>query len=115
MRSTYRSSMAVLALLLFSFLFFIPLSSLAFDISAYWDPVSVVQLEGQWGLGNCSRDQWISAVGPDNYQVLRWYHEMGITDLCVHYRSSDFTNYLGTSGESLAVMNERWPNRMYQN
>lgn len=86
----------------------------AFEISAYWDPVSVVQLETQFGLGNCPKPDWVYAVAPDNWKVLQWYKEMSITNLCIHYNPSDFANYLGAGGDTLAVMNERWPNTMFQ-
>jgi hypothetical protein len=89
----------------------------AFDISAYWDPVSCVQLEGQ-SLDTCAKSEWIRAVGPDNCQVLQWYKEMGITDLFVHYRAVDYDSFLVTcaavSGDSLNVMNERWPDEMFK-
>lgn len=86
----------------------------AFEISAYWDPISLVQLETAFGMGNCPKPDWVYAVGPDNWQVLQWYKEMSITNLCIHYNPTDFNNYLGAGGDTLAVMNERWPERMYQ-
>ncbi|MCX6600043.1 MAG: hypothetical protein NT025_00575 [bacterium] len=96
----------------------------AFDISAYWDPISMVQLEGhgtcllQQCEGDSCRVKWLRSISEQNNSyVLQRYQEMGITNLCVHYRPSDFNDYLAASwesGETLGVMNERWPNRMYQ-
>jgi len=93
----------------------------AFDISAYWDPISMVQLEGhgQSGLQDCAGDSdracWINAISvTHNAEVLQWYREMGITNLCVYYSPTDYEDYLGACEDTLAVMNERWPERMYQ-
>jgi hypothetical protein len=117
MRSTGRSSMAVLALLLALHLVFSSRLSFAFDISAYWDPVSVVQLEGQ-SLDTCAKSEWIRAVGPENCEVLQWYKEMGITNLCVHYRAVDYASFLDSCAaitrDSVTVMNERWPDEMFK-
>jgi hypothetical protein len=93
----------------------------AFEISAYYDPISVVQLETQCCLDTCPKPEWVNGISfLDNADVLHWYQEMGITNLCVHYRPSDFNDYLAFAfpaseeRESLGVMNERWPGRMYQ-
>ncbi len=95
------------------------LETRGFEISAYWDPASVVQLSTQWGLGDCPGDtdmlSWIASINRlNNCEVLTQYKEMGITNLCIHYRAADYDEFLEACGESLAVMNERWPNRMYQ-
>lgn len=91
-------------------------SAQAFDVSAYYDPYSVVRVhtrKGGFNLGDCNsdavideneRNQWLGNIA-NNSEVLRWYEELGLTNLCVYYDDTlDYDRVL--SGRSFQVMND---------
>ncbi|MBU0692941.1 hypothetical protein KKH18_14160, partial [bacterium] len=85
--------------------FFLSLPSRAFDVSAYKDAVSTVRGSNDGAYGCWDKDQAIANL-PNKYEVLQWWEEMGITNLCVVYNPDDFANHL--SGRTLQVMNWRY-------
>jgi hypothetical protein len=92
----------------------------AFDISVYYDPISMIRRRAEWdgGWGNCAGEPdyhvWISSVA-DNAQAIQWWREMGVNRLCVNYTLEDFALLpSGRPDTTFKVINNRWPERMYQ-
>jgi hypothetical protein len=87
----------------------------AFEISAYYDPYSLVQANcyrGGFMLGNCDNcvnrfcnfEIWKSSLR-NNAQALQWLDAMGLTNLCTYYRYGENYDSL-LAGTSFAVMND---------
>ena len=55
----------------------------AFDISVYYDPVSMIRRQAEWdgGWGNCAGEPdyhvWVSSVA-NNTQAIQWWRDMGV-------------------------------------
>jgi len=89
----------------------------AFEISAYYDPYSVIT--NDWFRGNYYHSQCpdltlhqvLQSVA-NNDDVLRWYDEMGITILCTSYDTlSQFQNL---NNYHFRVMNSIYLNGSYR-
>ncbi|NUO18974.1 hypothetical protein HUU59_05945 [bacterium] len=91
----------------------------AFDVSAYYDPYSTLKVNlTRTGFtygdceGNDDRATWISNVA-NNAEALRWFDELGITNLCVFYDYGlNYDSML--AGTSLKVFNDYRNNQTYR-
>jgi hypothetical protein len=97
-----------------------------FDISVYFDPVSLVRANFEQtsyynstlcGLPSWQLDQrlntYLHAIA-NNDSALQWWDSMGVTLLCTHYELADFDTVLADANVSFNAINYRWPKRMFQ-
>ena len=87
----------------------------AFEISAYYDPISIVLQDYYRGgsqLGGCSLAVRLQSVANNNDDVLRWYDEMGITILCTSY--DQLSQFQNLNNYHFRVMNSIYLNGSYR-